>query len=774
MRPRGCTAVPRWVAAVALLVCAPWPWGAPETGRAALAQASDSGGMCGIGAVVGVEDSAPTIMQVRSGGAAAKEGELKAGDVIDAVAEGNGAFVNCEGLTVDKVVAMIRGKKGTTVRLKVISGGTMKIVSLVRAEVKIDAPPVEAADADAPEGSVGGLSKDDKAKLADYEQRIGAAVRKAQADDIGKMVDEIVATTGADENVRKALEKAAAAAVAEAGKEADTRMASLFKTEFEEIPLGQAHKALTQLAGLVDAESEMAEKQLGVFATDMPSWKTGLKAALTPAQEAMWEAAEAKKKQEVEGEIGDYLDHAAKMSEMMYQERVVEPAAEEVLGEVTLPKERADQVRALEKKVVSEFGDEARAKAEKALTDMSEEQRKETVARANGYFEWLPPMSRKEWDDALAKVLLPEDLKAIAAAKKVRADQLAAAMGKLLLALMDQRVALTSAQRQQLEPITTQMVKDRGNGSLGNSNLNNFYNYSLSGILAKAGTGGGVKAILDPIQLQHWEDASEGKGLDQNQNMMQSISLPEAGSEPAPSATPEPDEVELAISHYMEEKSAAQREKVLGEAMLNAEDAARVLRLPADVAQLLKTAACGSADESMSQWSDSTEGMVRSYLAQASPDTVEQRLACVPSYQFNRMEQGQDSGGIWEKAVKMALNEDQQKAWQAEREARDAYRSSAIAGWIACSFGQNFGLSQDQTDKIQGVIGKLVDKYHDRLGGFFMGDTPWYLESFYMFIPVAGIPDKDLKGLLTKEQLEKWNGSPLHSEAAMMWGNISR
>jgi hypothetical protein len=41
-----------------------------------------------------------------------------------------------------------------------------------------------------------------------------------------------------------------------------------------------------------------------------------------------------------------------------------------------------------------------------------------------------------------------------------------------------------------------------------------------------------------------------------------------------------------------------------------------------------------------------------------------------------------------------------------------------------------------------------------------------------MYLPVAGIPDKDLQSLLNKEQLHRWNASQQRSVASSYWTNI--
>jgi hypothetical protein len=172
------------------------------------------------------------------------------------------------------------------------------------------------------------------------------------------------------------------------------------------------------------------------------------------------------------------------------------------------------------------------------------------------------------------------------------------------------------------------------------------------------------------------------------------------------------------------------------------------------------------------------EQMVRSNISDATPETVKERLAAIQSYQFEQrgMQIGSAAtpdGSVWDRAVKEELSPDQQKEWKVETDARRVYRAKAVAGWITCSFAQSFGLSPDQSAKLEPMIGSVLIKYTPGIGSFFSNNA-WYLESFYMYLPVAGIPGKDLEALLSKDQLDHWNGSQMHAIASSYWTNIAR
>src|SRR5436189_2858621 len=76
--------------------------------------------LVGIGAMLRSEDGYAKIENLVLGGPAQVDGRLKVGDRITAVAQGQNEFVDVREMRLDKVVEMIRGKKGTRVRLLVI------------------------------------------------------------------------------------------------------------------------------------------------------------------------------------------------------------------------------------------------------------------------------------------------------------------------------------------------------------------------------------------------------------------------------------------------------------------------------------------------------------------------------------------------------------------------------------------------------------------------------------------------------------------------------
>ena len=97
----------------------------------------------GIGAQLTTEDEYTKVIRVIPGGPADLQGIIQAEDKIAGVAQGDLEMVDVVGWRIDEVVALIRGAKGSVVRLQIIpNNGTaadsIKIISITRDTVKLE------------------------------------------------------------------------------------------------------------------------------------------------------------------------------------------------------------------------------------------------------------------------------------------------------------------------------------------------------------------------------------------------------------------------------------------------------------------------------------------------------------------------------------------------------------------------------------------------------------------------------------------------------------
>ncbi len=105
----------------------------------------------GIGAMLGSEDEYTKVVRLIPAGPADKQGALKPSDKVIGVGQGKDAeIIDVLGWRLDDVVDLIRGPKGTIVRLQVIPANAVsedetKIITITRDEVKLEEQAVQKA-----------------------------------------------------------------------------------------------------------------------------------------------------------------------------------------------------------------------------------------------------------------------------------------------------------------------------------------------------------------------------------------------------------------------------------------------------------------------------------------------------------------------------------------------------------------------------------------------------------------------------------------------------
>ncbi len=154
----------------------------------------------GIGATLSTEDDYTKVVDLVVGGPAFKSKAIQKGDKIIGVAQGaEGEMVDVIGWRVDEVVKLIRGPKGSTVRLQIMpsSGGASAIpkeVKIVRDKIKLEE---QAAKKEVIETNVNGNPyKLGVVKIPtfyfDYEsQRRGDPDYKSTTKDVRKLIKEL-------------------------------------------------------------------------------------------------------------------------------------------------------------------------------------------------------------------------------------------------------------------------------------------------------------------------------------------------------------------------------------------------------------------------------------------------------------------------------------------------------------------------------------------------------------------------------------------------------
>jgi carboxyl-terminal processing protease len=154
----------------------------------------------GIGATLRGEDGYCKIYELVPGGPAARSGLLKPGDRIVAVGQADQKPVDIVDMPLTDAVKLIRGPKGTSVRLTLIPAGAAdesarKIITLVRDEVKLEDQQAKARIVDFPQKNSSPLRLgviDLPSFYGGYDRRPGVRPSSATAD-VAKLIRKLEA-----------------------------------------------------------------------------------------------------------------------------------------------------------------------------------------------------------------------------------------------------------------------------------------------------------------------------------------------------------------------------------------------------------------------------------------------------------------------------------------------------------------------------------------------------------------------------------------------------
>jgi hypothetical protein len=580
-------------------------------------------------------------------------------------------------------------------------------------------------------------------------------------------ISDIVKTTGLGEEGSKALEASSTQVVNASVDSWAVKSADLMRKQFSLMQPGQATQMLDQSLAQVDSVASMDWTGNIVQPFDQDDWHKALHQTLTSDQAAAWDKFQSDRNAAVQKEIGPALKNGV--------ERVRQQQTQEILAQCTeiestlvLPKDRSAKLEDLAKNVVNQTTEMWRKRVERMFVSMEDEQRHNFTRNGNifiGTEETESPLQQTAWKEGLASLLTADETNRLKSARDDRKTKRLHALGGIMLILLDEKIAFTEAQRERLEPITDRLVKDSPQ-QFPDSSDNGYYSYMPPTffIAAEKATNAELKPILDDVQLKRWRrlpTTNEMPGMGNAIN-----SKPEEKSAPK--------DVEKAISLFLYDKTQAERKRIIDTNVLKAEDAIRTAGLNGEISAQLQAAALGTTENFLVSWKSFIEQQIRSQLQDVTPQNVRQRLDGIQDY-FFQVNFGQNNQpSIWDETVKVALDSKQQDSWKKETDARTTFRDKTITQWAMEEFDRKNQITPEQWAKLEPLIAGFVHDDAADISQMFspFNPSPWYLEGMYTLMPFAGVPDKDMKAILTKEQLDRWHGSPECTNATNLWQNM--
>jgi len=618
------------------------------------------------------------------------------------------------------------------------------------------------------------FSPDVEAKLKDFMAKAKDDKAKVWEARMTREIARIAKVTGLSDDGQTGLDAPAKQAVATALVAWQDKVTDAIRKALMRLPPEQqTSPVLDAIMGQVEfkyVQADLMEDLTLPF--EQEEWIKALHQTLTPDQLAAWDKEEADRKQAIEKQLDGQLSNEADRIRQIQTSQIISECGW-IEREVGLSPDRSTKLENLAKSVVDQAVETWRKRKDKVLLSMEDDQRLQFTK--NGNIPILPQeeefmFEQPAWKDGLAHFLTADEMKRLNDVREARKAQRTHEMGQIMIVLLDEKIAFTSAQRQRLEPIADRLVKNvpelfpREDGDNENNNYSTGVFYSAAG---KA-TDAELAPILDDVQLKRWRHLSDD------------LNAPKAKPNEAkaqPEENPEPEDMEKAISLFLYQISEQERKRIYDLNVLKAEDVARAASLSAESSARLQAAACGATEESLANWKWFAEQQVRSQLPEVTPQNIQQCLDSFENYTFFQPNFGSSNHeSVWDETVKSDLTPQQQEAWKKETDARAAFRDQAIATIVVSDFGRENPISPDQSAKLVPMVANILHDFGPNIAQIFPPSNPvsWFMQGTSSLLPVAGISNDDLKTVLAKDQIDRWHASPEYGNISALWSNIQQ
>ncbi|MDP1590184.1 MAG: hypothetical protein Q8M07_20690, partial [Prosthecobacter sp.] len=485
-------------------------------------------------------------------------------------------------------------------------------------------------------------------------------------------------------------------------------------------------------------------------------WEEAASQVLIAETIAQWQKTTVEERDKVEAELAEMV----KPSEVYMRQQMEQTMLTEIdnlATELGLDKERQEKLKKLSEAAIEESLKLGRKQWLEQARNYSAMERQRM--RANTYFglnEEQQAPALPVWKDGLKELLTETERARMTTEKEQREQRSLIAISRACLAEMDRALMLNDAQRGKLEPLLRPLMEP-----LIEQRRQQYWSYSSQQLFQYAGKARPetVRAILDDVQWKRWQELAAS-----------SNSTPRAM--PAMNGTqPEAPDMEAAISTHLYKMFLAERKKALDAMLPQVEEARRVLTLPEATVNRLNTAAKGAVEQSLGQWRQNTERYVRQTVQSATPKNILQLLTGTERVSFSRSnnDSSPQSAEVWQTALKDALTTSQLKQLETVARSRQDYRLRSMAAMTVAELNRRRRLSGEQCAKLEPHVQKVLAEYQPDLERYM--STNWFLQYYYAMVPVAGVPEKEMQGILTPQQWKLCKDRDL-PDAMQYWEGI--
>ncbi len=484
-------------------------------------------------------------------------------------------------------------------------------------------------------------------------------------------------------------------------------------------------------------------------------WEEAALQVLSAALITQWRQTSAEERGKLETELAEMV----KPSEVYLRQQMEQTMMTEIDNlstELNLDKERQERLKKLSDEAIEESLKLGRKQWLEQARNYSTAERQRM--RANTYFglnEEQQAPALPIWQDGLKQVLTEAERTRMTTEKRQREQRSLVALSRACLAEMDRALMLSDAQRTKLEPLLPPLLEP-----LLEQRRQQYWSYSPQQLFQNAGKAKpeSVREILDEVQWKRWQELTAS-------NSSSTRNTAETNG-----TQPEVPDMEVAISKHLYQMFLTERKKALDAMLPQVEEAQRVLALPEETVKQLTTAAKGAVEQSLGYWRQNTERYVRQTVQSATPKNILQLLTGTVRVSFGRSNgDTPQATEVWQTALKDMLTPAQSKQLEAVAQARRGFRLRAMAGMTVAELDRRRRLSSEQCAKLEPQVQKVLAEYQPDLERYM--STNWFLQYYYAMVPVAGVPEKEMQGILTPQQWKLCKDRDL-PDAVQYWEGI--
>lgn len=482
------------------------------------------------------------------------------------------------------------------------------------------------------------------------------------------------------------------------------------------------------------------------------AWAEGLEKFLNGNENETWAKEWANFQKKEEGEIKKLTKEvliARAASVRMQQRNTSQRTVQSILDIIVLDDAEKKKLDELHEKALDAFEKDWMKAAREFLANQSATQRKQNIERGQVYVapktESLPT-NQKIWIDGLKVILSKEEVTLLEVTVKQREDRRKKSFGNLILLYFDKIIGLNEKQREELVPALAEIGHKR---YLKNYQGRAFSTSTLTvhNILRSSTEQKELEKYLSEEQRKRWKS-----WVDAYSKRYQRKEFKRSPDKPEP--TSDKGFVNEAVAAFLHQSVAQRREDFLNYQLGQLEALDRLVKLNQDQKDYLKIAAKGTCEKHLdSAVVEFGEYIQRSMLT-VNREQVYQRLSQLGASRLGSEDPEQD--GIWSASVDKVLAAEQRTLFEESQTRQSEFKRKVITLQILSHTEFAINLSAEQVDKLKPMVSKLVEKYEPETARAFTSSTPWYFNSTYSLTLIAGIPKKQLKEILSKEQYDRW------------------